>query len=156
MFVGYWAQRLWWYAFGVQEQVTFCCFEFGVRISVSKLNSVLPVSLPCDILWKLCRSKARLAIGDISGALEDAEEAIRISPKFTQVFDLLGTSKFPRYHFACIFISCLAIHVMISISLGISLKSTNYDVYLCFHCLILNYELAGCLVPVANVCCKLV
>ncbi|OEL19375.1 hypothetical protein BAE44_0019606 [Dichanthelium oligosanthes] len=31
------------------------------------------------------RSKARLAIGDIPGALEDAEEAIRISPKFPQL-----------------------------------------------------------------------
>jgi hypothetical protein len=57
-----------------------------VRISVSMLNSVLPESLPCDILWKLCRSKTRLAIGDISGALEDAEEAIRISPRFIQVY----------------------------------------------------------------------
>ncbi|RLM74681.1 small glutamine-rich tetratricopeptide repeat-containing protein 2 [Panicum miliaceum] len=36
------------------------------------------------------RSKARLAIGDISGALEDAEEAIRISPKFTQAHLLRG------------------------------------------------------------------
>ncbi|CAN6219463.1 unnamed protein product [Urochloa humidicola] len=30
------------------------------------------------------RSKARLAIGDISGALKDAEEAIRIAPRFPQ------------------------------------------------------------------------
>jgi len=36
------------------------------------------------------RSKARLAIGEISGALEDAEEAIRISPKFTQAHLLRG------------------------------------------------------------------
>jgi len=43
LFVGYWAQRLWWYAFGVQEQVTFCCFEFGMQISVSKPNGVLRV-----------------------------------------------------------------------------------------------------------------
>jgi len=41
-------------------------------------------------LWKSCRSKARLAIGEISGALEDAEEAIRISPKFTQAHLLRG------------------------------------------------------------------
>ncbi|KAL6844374.1 hypothetical protein ACP4OV_026047 [Aristida adscensionis] len=35
-------------------------------------------------------SKARLTIGDISGALEDAEEAIRIAPKFPQAHLLRG------------------------------------------------------------------
>jgi len=47
-------------------------------------------------MLKLCRSKARLAMGDISGALEDAEEAIRIAPRFPQVFALLRTSKVPE------------------------------------------------------------
>ncbi|CAL5029352.1 unnamed protein product [Urochloa decumbens] len=36
------------------------------------------------------RSKARLAIGDISGALEDADEAIRIAPRFPQAHLLRG------------------------------------------------------------------
>ncbi|KAJ1273438.1 hypothetical protein BS78_06G280600 [Paspalum vaginatum] len=36
------------------------------------------------------RSKARLAAGDISGTLEDAEEAIRISPRFSQAHLLRG------------------------------------------------------------------
>ncbi|KAF8769243.1 hypothetical protein HU200_006750 [Digitaria exilis] len=36
------------------------------------------------------RSKARLAIGNISGALEDAEEAIRVAPKFHQAHLLRG------------------------------------------------------------------
>uniref|UniRef100_A0A0A9DZ45 Uncharacterized protein n=1 Tax=Arundo donax TaxID=35708 RepID=A0A0A9DZ45_ARUDO len=36
------------------------------------------------------RSKTRLTLGDISGALEDAEEAIRIAPKFPQAHLLRG------------------------------------------------------------------
>ncbi|RCV14934.1 hypothetical protein SEVIR_3G020000v4 [Setaria viridis] len=36
------------------------------------------------------RSKARLAIGDISGGLEDAEEALRIAPRFPQAHLLRG------------------------------------------------------------------
>ncbi|KAL6651815.1 hypothetical protein ACP70R_010740 [Stipagrostis hirtigluma subsp. patula] len=36
------------------------------------------------------RSKARLTIGNISGALEDAEEAIRIAPKFPEAHLLRG------------------------------------------------------------------
>jgi hypothetical protein len=40
-------------------------------------------------------------MGDISGALEDAEEAIRIAPRFPQVFALLRTSKVPEYNLSC-------------------------------------------------------
>ncbi|CAD6261766.1 unnamed protein product [Miscanthus lutarioriparius] len=40
------------------------------------------------------RSKARLAMGDISGALEDAEEAIRIAPRFPQAHLLRGDALF--------------------------------------------------------------
>ncbi|CAN6230017.1 unnamed protein product [Urochloa humidicola] len=36
------------------------------------------------------RSKVRLALGDISGALEDAEEAIRLAPRFPQAHLLRG------------------------------------------------------------------
>lgn len=36
------------------------------------------------------RSKARLAVGNISGALEDAEEAIKIAPRFPQAHLLRG------------------------------------------------------------------
>ena len=42
-------------------------------------------SLGCDIRWQLCRCKARLSTGDAAGALVDAEEAVRIAPKFPQV-----------------------------------------------------------------------
>jgi hypothetical protein len=32
-----------------------------------------------------CRSRARLSMGNITGALADAEEATKIAPKFPQV-----------------------------------------------------------------------
>lgn len=99
------------------------------EFNVSKSNSVLHVSLPCDDLSKLCRSKARLALGDTSGALEDADEAIRIAPRFPQVFDFFEPPNFLGITLLVDSYPCLAIHVIMSTFTGIRLKSTSYNVY---------------------------
>jgi hypothetical protein len=50
-------------------------------------------------------------MGDISGALEDAEETIRIAPRFPQVFAILRTSNVLEYNLSCTAIySCSYIH----------------------------------------------
>jgi hypothetical protein len=94
-----------------------------------------------------------LEIGDIPGALGDAEEAIRIAPRFPQVLALVRTSKVIEYNLSCTTIF-MFLHPWEYIS--VRLKKYKYQYWMsmsiyAFDCF--GYELAW-LPPINNVSCN--